>query len=296
MFVDSFIGYLRVERNYSQHTLRAYAGDVRAFKDFIAGVDESLSFSAVDHDVVRLWAASLIDSGASSATVCRRLSSLRTFYDYLCREGHLEGNPLSAVQGPKRRKKLPAFVKEADMDRLLDDAPRGDGYVGCRDRMIMHLFYGTGIRLSELVGLDVGDVDMAASVIKVFGKRSRERMIPFTGELYREFEAYIAARSSFSGGPDGALFLSAKGGRISRSAVYRMVNSQLKGRCATKKCSPHVLRHSFATAMLNNGAEIGVVKELLGHKRLVTTEIYTHLTFEELKKTYEKAHPRAGIN
>lgn len=296
MFVDSFIGYLRVERNYSQHTLRAYAGDVRAFKDFIAAVDESLSFSAVDHDVVRLWAASLIDSGASSATVCRRLSSLRTFYDYLCREGHLEGNPLSAVQGPKRRKKLPAFVKEADMDRLLDDAPGGDGYVGCRDRMIMHLFYGTGIRLSELVGLDVGDVDMAASVIKVFGKRSRERMIPFTGELYREFEAYIAARSSFSGGPDGALFLSAKGGRISRSAVYRMVNSQLKGRCATKKCSPHVLRHSFATAMLNNGAEIGVVKELLGHKRLVTTEIYTHLTFEELKKTYEKAHPRAGIN
>jgi integrase/recombinase XerC len=121
-------------------------------------------------------------------------------------------------------------------------------------------------------------------------------MIPFAGELYREFEAYIAARSSFSGGPDGALFLSAKGGRISRSAVYRMVNSQLKGRCATKKCSPHVLRHSFATAMLNNGAEIGVVKELLGHKRLATTEIYTHLTFEELKKTYEKAHPRAGIN
>lgn len=296
MFVDSFIGYLRVERNYSQHTLRAYAGDVRAFKDFITGVDESLSFSAVDHDLVRRWAASLIDSGASAATVCRRLSSLRTFYDYLCREGHLEGNPLAAVQGPKRRKKLPAFVKEVDMDHLLDDASGGDDYAGCRDRMIMHLFYGTGIRLSELVGLDVKDVDMAASVIKVFGKRSRERMIPFAGELYHELEAYIAARSSFAGESGGALFLSAKGGRISRTAVYRMVNSKLKGRCATKKCSPHVLRHSFATAMLNNGAEIGVVKELLGHKRLATTEIYTHLTFEELKKTYEKAHPRAGIN
>ena len=296
MFVDSFIGYLRVERNYSQHTLRAYAGDVRAFKNFIAGVDESLSFSSVDHDVVRLWAASLIDSGASAATVCRRLSSLRTFYDYLYREGYVEGNPLSSVQGPKRRKRLPVFVKETDMDRLLDEEPAESDYAGCRDRMIIHLFYGTGIRLSELVGLDVKDVDMSASVIKVFGKRSRERMIPFAGELYRELKAYIAVRSSFADESAGALFLSAKGGRISRSAVYRMVNSQLKRCCFAKKCSPHVLRHSFATAMLNNGAELGVVKELLGHKRLATTEIYTHLTFEELKKTYEKAHPRAGIN
>lgn len=294
MFVDSFIGFLRVERNYSQHTLRAYAGDVRAFKDFIAGVDESLSFLTADHDVVRLWAASLIDSGASTATVCRRLSSLRTFYDYLCREGHVEGNPLSSVQGPKRRKRLPAFVKEADMDALLDNMDDSDGYAECRDRAILYIFYETGIRLSELVNLNVGDVDMGASVIKVLGKRSRERVVPLVGELRDELGRYLSLRLRCGNAPDGPLFLSPRGGRVSHSMVYRMVNGRLNGLAG--KTSPHVLRHSFATAMLNNGAEIGVVREILGHKRLATTEIYTHLTFEDLKKVYEKAHPRAGIN
>ena len=278
------------------HTLRAYAKDIRAFRNFLASVDESLSFLEADHDLVRSWAASLVDGGASSSTVCRALSSLRAFYDYLCREGHASENPASAIQGPKRRKKLPAFVKEAYMDTLLDAQIDENSYSECRDKLIIMLMYETGIRLSELVGLDVANIDMNASTIKVFGKRSRERVIPFVGELKSELKAYLEKRSLMTDIASSALFLSDRGARVSRTFVYRLVNRRLESVGKTGKRSPHVLRHSFATAMLNNGAELGVVKELLGHRRLATTEIYTHLTFEELKKIYEKAHPRAGVN
>ena len=294
MFIDSFIGYLKAERNYSAHTLRAYGRDLRAFKEYIASVDESISFLDADNDLVRSWVASLMDGGAAPSSVCRKLSSLRTFYDYLRREGHAPATPMSGLQGPKQRKKLPAFVKEGDMDTLLDDTDFGNGYDACRDRMILFCFYETGVRLSELIGLNVEDIDFGASYIKVLGKRNRERIIPFAGELKNEFLNYMEERFRFCGIASGALFLSSRGVRISHSSVYRMVKSRLGSVTSMKKRSPHVLRHSFATAMLNNEAEIGAVKELLGHRRLATTEIYTHLTFEELKRFYDKAHPRAG--
>ena len=294
MFIDSFIGYLRSERNYSQHTLRAYARDLRAFEEFMSRIDESLSFSNADTDVVRMWVTELMDAGAATSSVCRKMSSLRAMYDYMRAEGLVDANPLSGLKAPKRRKHLPAFVKESEMDVLLDDTAFGEGYEACRDRMILLCFYSTGMRLSELVGLDVRDVDLRAGVVKVLGKRARERVIPFGEELCREFGRYLEERAAFAGGVDGALFLSGKGGRVSRSYIYRMVNGRLSGVTSLKKKSPHVLRHTFATSMLNNDAELGAVKELLGHKKLATTEIYTHLTFEELKRYYEKAHPRAG--
>ena len=296
MFIDSFIGHLKAERNYSAHTLRAYAGDLRSFQEYLARVDESISFLDADNDLVRSWVASLMDAGAAPSSVCRKLSSLRTFYDYLRREGHALATPMGGLQGPKRRKRLPAFVKEGDMDSLLDDTDFGSGYEACRDRMILLCFYETGIRLSELIALDVADIDTGASCLKVLGKRNRERVIPFAGELKNEFLAYIEERHRFCGSDSGALFLSSRGRRISHSSVYRMVKERLGSVTSMKKRSPHVLRHSFATAMLNNEAEIGAVKELLGHRRLATTEIYTHLTFEELKRFYDKAHPRAGNN
>ena len=296
MFIDSFIGYLRVERNYSAHTLRAYRSDLCSFQDYLARLDESISFLDVDVDIVRLWVAFMMDSGSSSASVCRKLSSLRAFYKYLCFEGVASENPLQNLQGPKCRKSLPVFVKVQDMDRLIDEGGFDDGYAGCRDRMILLCFYSTGMRLSELVGLDVDDVDMRSSVIKVLGKRSKERVIPFGAELRMELEAYLRQRDEFVVGDEKALFLSGGRNRISRSAVYRLVNRKLEEFTSLNKKSPHVLRHSFATAMLNNSAELGAVKELLGHKRLATTEIYTHLTFEELKQFYNKAHPRAGNN
>ena len=182
------------------------------------------------------------------------------------------------------------------MNELMDEVQFGEGYAACRDRMMLVLFYMTGMRLSELVGLDVDDVDLGASVVKVLGKRDKERVIPFAAELKAELQRYLDVRARFVGGDAGAMFLSLRGKRISRSQVYRMVNGRLSAVTSVKKKSPHVLRHTFATAMLNNSAEIGAVKELLGHERLATTEIYTHMTFEELRHFYDKAHPRAGNN
>ena len=294
MFIDSFIGYLKAERNYSAHTLRAYAGDLRSFETYIARVDESVTFFNADLDVVRLWVAALMDNGAAPSSVCRKLSALRSFYAYLRSENVVCENPAATLQGPKRRKRLPVFIREDEMNRLIDEVSFGEGYAACRDRMMMILFYETGVRLSELLGLDVVDIDMGASVIKVTGKRNKQRIIPFGAGLRRELQCYLEQRVSFAGVDDGALFLSERGGRVSRSHVYRMVRERLADVTSVKKKSPHVLRHSFATAMLNNNAEIGAVKELLGHERLATTEVYTHLTFEELKKFYDKAHPRAG--
>ena len=182
------------------------------------------------------------------------------------------------------------------MNELMDEVQFGEGYAACRDRMMLVLFYMTGMRLSELVGLDVDDVDLGASVVKVLGKRDKERVIPFAAELKAELQRYLDVRARFVGGDVAAMFLSLRGKRISRSQVYRMVNGRLSAVTSVKKKSPHVLRHTFATAMLNNSAEIGAVKELLGHERLATTEIYTHMTFEELRHFYDKAHPIAGNN
>ena len=296
MFIDSYIGYLKVERNFSAHTLRAYESDLKAFRAHLVGLDESLSIVDADIDILRMWVASLMDAGAAPSSVCRKLSALRSFYRYLCSENFADSNPAVSLQGPKRRKKLPSFIKESEMNALIDEVSFGEGYAACRDRMIVVMFYETGMRLSELVGLDVEDIDMSASVIKVLGKRNRERIIPFASELKRELVAYLECREKIADIGSSALFLSVRGDRITHSSVYRMVRGQLSRVSSVKKKSPHVLRHSFATAMLNNDAELGAVKELLGHKRLATTEIYTHLTFEELKRSYEKAHPRAGVN
>ena len=294
MFIGSFIGYLRTERHYSNHTLRAYESDLLAFKEYVSTIDESISFWESDADVARRWVSSMMDAGASPSSVCRRLSSLRTFFDFLHTEGILSHNPISGLRGPKCRKSLPVFVRESDMDRLLDDMSGSSGYAASRDRMILQLFYETGMRLSELVALDVSSVDMDAKVVKVLGKRNRERMIPFADGLWNSMEAYLELRAQSVQAHSTALFLSDKGVRINRTYIYRMVNARLGDVAQLRKRSPHVLRHTFATAMLNNNAELGAVKELLGHRQLATTEVYTHLTFEELKCFYDKAHPRAG--
>ena len=294
MFIDSFIGYLKVERLYSAHTVRSYGRDLLAFKDYVARLDGSLLYWEADVDVVRSWVASMMDAGAKPSTVCRKLSSLRSFFVYVCANCGVRQNPVARLKGPKCRKVLPSFVKEEDMDALIDDIAFGDGYVACRDKMILQLFYETGIRLAELVALDLSSLDMQACVIKVLGKRNRQRIIPFAAGLKAALERYLCERETFVSASCDALFLSSKGGRITPSNVYRMVRSRLVGVTSLKKKSPHVLRHSFATAMLNNNAELGAVKELLGHRRLATTEIYTHLSFEDLKCFYDKAHPRAG--
>lgn len=294
MFIDSFIRYLKNERNYSLHTLRAYAGDLRAFEGFLGDECGLASLADADADVVRAWVARLMDGGCAASSVCRKLSALRSFYAYMRREDAGAASPAIAFQGPKCGKRLPVFVKESEINELLDEVSFGEGYDACRDRTIVLCFYETGIRLSELVGLDVCDVDLQRSQLKVLGKRNKERIVPFASELSDAFVAYIDSRASVALPGERALFLSRSGVRINQSQVYRIVNKRLSSVTDIKKKSPHVLRHSFATAMLNNNAELAAVKELLGHECLATTEIYTHLTFEDLKRFYDKAHPRAG--
>lgn len=292
MLKDSFLKYLRFERNYSPHTVAAYGKDISEFEEYFAGIDEGLDICAVDADVVRGWMLSLMEQRYTATSVNRKLSSLRTFYRYLLREGKVKADPCARVNGPKKKKPLPVFVREEDMNRLLDETDFASSYEGVRDRMILELFYATGIRLSELIGLETADVDLSAKTIKVTGKRNKQRIVPFGEELEQDLRLYLEARETV-GGDNRALFLGKEGQAVSRGTVYRIVKTNLSKVVTLKKRSPHVLRHSFATAMLNNGAELDAVKELLGHASLAATQVYTHTTFEELKKVYEQAHPRA---
>lgn len=292
MLKDSFLKYLRFERNYSPHTVAAYGKDISEFEEYFAGIDEGLDFCAADADVVRGWMLSLMEQRYTATSVNRKLSSLRTFYRYLLREGKVKADPCARVNGPKKKKPLPVFVREEDMNRLLDETDFASSYEGVRDRMILELFYATGIRLSELIGLETADVDLSAKTIKVTGKRNKQRIVPFGEELEQDLRLYLEAREAV-GGDSRALFLGKEGQAVRRGTVYRIVKTNLSKVVTLKKRSPHVLRHSFATAMLNNGAELDAVKELLGHASLAATQVYTHTTFEELKKVYEQAHPRA---
>lgn len=292
MLKESFLEYLSLERNYSDKTVISYGTDIAKFEEYFKGLDESLDFTAVDSDVVRSWVLKLMDEGYEAASVNRKLSSLRSFYRYLLRKKMVAADPTQKVAGLKRKKPLPVFVREADMDRLLDAADLGEGFKAVRNRLIVEMFYETGMRLSELVGLNDGDVDFSASVIKVTGKRNKQRLIPFGEELREDMRAYLSLRDDYAANAD-AFFVGKDGKRIGRSTVYLLVRRYLSKVVTLKKKSPHVLRHSFATSMLNNHAELEAVKELLGHESLKTTEIYTHITFEELKKVYEQAHPRA---
>lgn len=293
LLTDSFLDYLRYERNYSDDTVKAYGEDIRQFQEF-GGEDVGFqSPSEVVVDVVREWMIHLMNLGYATTSVNRKLSSLRSYYRYLLRKGEVKVDPLRKITGPKNKKNLPVFVKESEMNRLLDDEDFGEGFEGCRDHLVIAMFYATGMRLSELIGLDDGDVDFAASVIKVTGKRNKQRLIPFGEELRAEMEAYVKQRDESVPVRSGAFFVRKTGERLYPNIVRKIVTRNLSKVVTVKKRSPHVLRHTFATSMLNHDAELGAIKELLGHESLATTEIYTHTTFEELKKVYNQAHPRA---
>lgn len=293
MMTDSFLDYLRFERNYSEKTIVSYGIDLAKFEEFFNGVDENVDFTTVDGDLVRAWVMNLMEQGYTSTSVNRKLSSLRSFYRFLLKKGVVQADPMLRVVGPKNKKPLPAFLKESEINRLLDEVPFKEDFTGCRDKMILEMFYATGMRLSELIGLDDVDVDFSASLIKVTGKRNKQRLIPFGEELRQAMLAYIEVRDEAIPEKVEAFFVLPNGRRMYASKVYQLVKRNLSKVVSLKKRSPHVLRHTFATSMLNNDAELGAVKELLGHSSLTTTEIYTHTTFEELKKVYEQAHPRA---
>jgi integrase/recombinase XerC len=273
--------------------VQLYEENLRDFETYVQGLDDCLSLETVDTNVVRSWVEHLMDEGKKATTVNLGLSAVRTFYRYALLRHIVAKDPAHAVTGPKKAKPLPQFVRESEMDELLDEQHWTEEYNNVRARTIILMFYETGIRLAELVGLDDADVDMATMQLKVTGKRNKQRIVPFGEELAAALRDYVARRDQELVRQSPALFLDRKGERIGRSAVQHIVKAHLTGFTTLKKRSPHVLRHSFATAMLNNGAGLESVKKLLGHESLETTEIYTHTTLEQLKRVYNEAHPRA---
>lgn len=312
--IEDFLDYLTHERAYSPHTVTSYGNDLREFASHLEKLETDSDLVHADADLVRGWAMELMGEGRNATSVNRKLSALRTFYKYLLKKEVIEVSPMQSIHGPKKKKPLPQFVREKDMERLLDDASAPTTWQEARNRLIMQLFYETGIRLSELVGLNESDVDFGRKAIKVTGKRNKQRIIPIGDGLLESLKAYMEARpnspcegeSGFvaeqnsqprrEGGGGTPLFVTDKGTRIYDKWVYRLVHGELSQVVTLKKRSPHVLRHTFATAMLNGDAELEAVKELMGHESVSTTQIYTHTTFEELKKAYKQAHPRASIN
>ena len=288
MLIDSFLDYLRYERNYSNYTIGAYSKDLRQFEGYVKRYKEGIFDPVdVDADLVRGWVVSLMDEMLSPVSVNRKLSSLKSFFKFLMKQGSISVNPLRLITGPKTKKPLPYFIKDKEMELLLDGDGFGEDFEGVRNRLVLEMLYDTGIRRSELIGMRDSDVDSETMQIRVTGKRNKQRLIPFAEGLKNLIQAYTEV-----GSESGWFFVRKNGEQLSVSIVYTIVKDKLSEIPTLAKRSPHVLRHSFATSMLNNGAELNAVKEILGHSSLASTSVYTHTTFEELKKVYH-AHPRA---
>ena len=293
LMIEDFLNYLRYERNRSDLTVRNYERSLRDFESYFKNRENHLSWESVDSDLIRDWMESLMDKGDMASTVNNCLSAVRSFFRFALSRGLVANDPAHNLRGPKK-KPLPQFVREDDMDRLIDLPEMwGDNYSDVRARTIILLFYETGVRLAELIGLDDQDVDFVSHQLKVTGKRNKQRIVPFGEELEQTLRSYMSQRDEQPLKLDAALFLNDKGCRMTRSQVGQIVKAGLSRVTTMKKRSPHVLRHSFATAMLNNGAGLESVRKLLGHESVATTEIYTHTTFEQLKRVYKDAHPRA---
>ena len=293
MMINEFLNYLKFERNRSDLTIKNYGEDLRAFKEFYGNLEGCHSWKSVDSDIIRDWMESMMDKGNNATSINRRLRALRSFYRLALARKLVDKDPVHGVTGPKKGRPLPQFLKENEMDRLLDAESWTESFEDVRDRTIIMTFYETGIRLSELTGLDDSMVDFSNRQLKVTGKRNKQRVIPFGEELLATLRDYMKCRGKEVILQSEALFVTAKGQRMTSSQVRETVRKNLSKVCTLKKKTPHVLRHTFATAMLNNKAGIESVKKLLGHESLSTTEIYTHTTFEQLKREYYSAHPRA---
>jgi integrase/recombinase XerC len=293
LLIEKYIKYLRYEKNYSLHTEISYSEDLRQFADFLSVHFPGVDIKDVDSDIIRMWIVSLMESKMSARSVNRKLSALKSFYRYQLRTGEIGVNPVKKVSGPKTSKPIPAFVNNPDMEKILDEDDFDDSFESVRDHTMIELFYVTGIRRAELIGLKDVDVDFSSGTVQVTGKRNKQRLIPFGDGMKQSLAQYISIRNKEVENRSGHLFVKRDGEPLYPMLVHRIVTSNLKQIQTLSKTSPHVLRHSFATGMLNNGADINAVKELLGHSSLAATEIYTHTSFEELKKIYNKAHPRA---
>ena len=291
-YIDKFITYLKVERDASPHTIINYSVDLKDFSKFLnpKSEDESADFniSNIDHLLLRKYLAHIRSKGYSKRTIARKLASLRSFFRFLYKEGYLKVNPIVSLMTPKLDKKLPVFLDEKQVVKLIE-MPSGQDIRSLRDRAVLETLYSAGIRVSELVGLNTDNIDFISGVIKVFGKGKKERLAPVGQTAINTIRKYLDKRRSNS----RAVFLNKSGGRITDRGIRRIVDKYIHEASLTEHVSPHTLRHSFATHLLNKGADLRSVQELLGHANLSTTQIYTHVTTERLKAVYEKAHPRA---
>jgi len=296
--LERYLRYLRAEKNASPHTLRNYCRDIAGFGDFLATKTDASSgglWRRADRSMIRLYLSELTRKGLSKASIGRALSALRSFYRFMMREGVIQANPFAGVTGPRREKALPRFL-DVDAARRLMEAASGDDLISIRDRAILEVLYSTGIRVGELVALDCGDIDLLGEVVRVKGKGRKERLAPLGSFAVRALARYFSARGIDplrSSGKGAIAFINREGGRLTDRSVREIVRKYLKKAAIPGRLSPHSLRHSFATHMLEAGADLRAVQELLGHSSLSTTQVYTHVTAERMKKVYEKAHPRA---
>jgi len=283
-YIDKFLTYLEIEKNYSPHTILNYKIDLTDYFTFL----DKTPLEKVEYIHLRRFLASLKEKKLKPRSMARKLSSLRSFYKFLNREGHLEDNPAALLMTPKLDKTLPKFLSEEEMAAFIE-APKTDTESGLRDRAILETLYSTGIRVSELVGLNIDTVDLIGSIAKVSGKGKKERLVPLGNKAVNAIRTYLRRRQAKT----QALFLNKSGKRLTARSVFNITDKYIKQVSASKKISPHVLRHSFATHMLDRGADLRSVQELLGHMNLSTTQIYTHVTTDRLRKIYDQAHPRA---
>lgn len=293
---EAFINYIQSERRYSGHTLKSYNTDLLQFEDFLSAQFGVINANEATHQMVRSWLIKLLDNDISPRTVNRKISCLKSFYKFLLRENKIVSNPMDKVISPKTGKILPEFVKEKELDKLIHEIPYEDSFEGIRNKTIILTFYLTGIRISELIGMKIVDVDMSRMQIKILGKRNKERFVPLPELLKDTIQRYLIKRSEINPAPatnNPFLFITKQGKQTYQKLVYRIINKYLAYVSTNSKKSPHTLRHSFATIMLNNGAELNSIKEILGHTNLTATQVYTHNSIEKLKSVYKQAHPRA---
>ena len=292
--LKAFQDYLQLEKKYSMHTVNAYVNDLLFFQAFLVSNFDSMPLQTVHYSIIRSWIVSMIDAGVSNSSVNRKIASLKSFYKFLLKTKQIEISPLLKHKSLKTPKKLQIPFSEKELDNVLNVIQYPDGFEGTRDKLIIDLFYTTGIRRTELIHLKLQDVNLSNSTIKVLGKRNKERILPILPIISKQIDLYLAERAQLECIKDEEyFFLLLKGVKMNDSFVYRLINYYFSDVSEKVKKSPHVLRHTFATHLLNNGADMNSVKELLGHSSLASTQIYTHSSLSELKKVYGDAHPRS---
>lgn len=287
-----FLDYLLFQKRYSKHTIIAYKKDVEDFFLFINNTYDSVDVKLITSAMIRTWLANLKEKDITSKSINRKISSLKSFFKFLMKEGIIDATPMSTIISPKINKRLPVYVEEKDMQTLFEYVEFPDNYAGQTERLIMELFYNTGFRVSELINLKISQVDFSNNYIKVLGKGNKERIIPVQVNLLNGLKAYINKKTTEEQSKD-LIFISEKGKPLYAKQVYNIVKKYLTLVTTVQKKSPHILRHSFATHLTNNGADLNAVKELLGHSSLAATQVYTHNSIEKLKEVFKKAHPKA---